>query len=60
MKNIKINYGHSHGTLPDDPNARSMDVGVDCNDYAPFALDDILLKMYRKAFKPVDHHRGKA
>lgn len=22
-------YGHSHNTLPDDPNARSMDVGID-------------------------------
>ena len=23
-------YGHSHGTLPDDPRALSLDVGVDC------------------------------
>jgi calcineurin-like phosphoesterase family protein len=49
-------YGHSHGTLPDDPTSRSMDVGVDCNEYSPLSLDDVLLKMYRKVYKSVDHH----
>ena len=63
-------YGHSHGTLPDDPHSRSMDVGVDsfteevsgsqisflAKTYKPFHLDEILLAMYKKTFKPVDHH----
>lgn len=51
-------YGHSHGTLPDDPHSRSMDVGVDSHNYSPLHLDEILLKMYQKVFKPVDHHSG--
>lgn len=51
-------YGHSHGTLPDDPNSRSMDVGVDSNNYTPLHLDEVLLKMYQKVFKPIDHHSG--
>ena len=35
-------YGHSHGTLPDDPNSKSFDVGVDCHDYAPISLERVL------------------
>jgi calcineurin-like phosphoesterase family protein len=49
-------YGHSHGTLPEDPTARSMDVGVDCHNFTPISLDDVLVHMYKKSFKPVDHH----
>ena len=59
-------YGHSHGTLPDDPKTRSMDVGIDTYNikddnnvvrrYMPYHLDEILLAMYRKVYKPVDHH----
>lgn len=40
-------YGHSHGTLDDNPNAKSMDVGVDCHNYTPISYEkvrDILLK----------------
>ena len=32
-------YGHSHGRLPG--NARALDVGVDCWDYAPVGLERI-------------------
>jgi len=32
-------YGHSHGNLP--PIGRSIDVGVDCNNFYPFSLADI-------------------
>jgi calcineurin-like phosphoesterase family protein len=32
-------YGHSHGTLPGL--GRSMDVGVDTNNFYPYSLDDI-------------------
>ena len=49
-------YGHSHGTLPDDPKSRSMDVGVDCHGYTPIHIDDVLLTMYKKVYKPIDHH----
>lgn len=51
-------YGHSHGTLPDDPCARSMDVGVDPNNFTPLSYDDIKVKMMAKKFIPVDHHNG--
>jgi calcineurin-like phosphoesterase family protein len=49
-------YGHSHGSLPDDPRARSMDVGVDCNDYYPFSFDEVAAHMEKKDYRPVDHH----
>lgn len=50
-------YGHSHGSLPDDPNALSMDVGVDPNNYAPVHFDEVAAHMATKNFKPVDHHK---
>lgn len=49
-------YGHSHGSLPDDPNSRSFDVGVDCHAYQPLNMDDISRIMKRKTWKAVDHH----
>jgi len=52
-------FGHSHGTLPDDPNARSWDVGVDTNDFKPLSLDDIAAIMARKRFAPADQHRSR-
>lgn len=51
-------HGHSHGNLPGD--ARRQDVGVDCWDYAPVGLDEILARMAdprTPAWAPVDHHR---
>lgn len=41
-------YGHSHGTLPDDPNSKSFDVGVDCHDYHPISLERVLAIMATK------------
>jgi calcineurin-like phosphoesterase family protein len=35
-------YGHSHGTLPDDPNSKSFDVGIDCHNYKPLSLEQVL------------------
>jgi calcineurin-like phosphoesterase family protein len=32
-------YGHSHGALRDDPTSKSMDVGVDTNDYYPYSIE---------------------
>jgi calcineurin-like phosphoesterase family protein len=49
-------YGHSHGTLPDDPNSLSMDVGVDTNNMMPYSFQDIQRIMAHKKFKAVDHH----
>lgn len=49
-------YGHSHGSLPDDPHARSMDVGVDTNRYRPWALEDIIARLDQRDFKAIDHH----
>lgn len=49
-------YGHSHGTLPDDPNTLSIDVGVDSHGYAPVSYEEIKAIMAKKTFKPVDHH----
>jgi len=52
-------YGHSHGTLPDDPNALSFDVGVDCHNYAPISTADVARIMAKKSFTPIDHHGRK-
>jgi calcineurin-like phosphoesterase family protein len=56
-------YAHSHETLPDDPNSRSMDVGIDnakklLNQYRPFHYDEIKAFMDKKTWKPIDHHEG--
>jgi calcineurin-like phosphoesterase family protein len=51
-------YGHSHGTLPDDPNALAIDVGVDCHNYTPLSFEQIKEIMAKKKFKPIDHHQG--
>jgi calcineurin-like phosphoesterase family protein len=49
-------YGHSHGTLPDNPNLLSMDVGVDACGYKPISFDEVARIMSAKKFVPVDHH----
>lgn len=41
-------YGHSHGTLPDDCNSKSFDVGVDCHDFVPISLERVLHLMSKK------------
>lgn len=45
-------FGHSHGLNPDDPKTMSMDVGVDCTNYAPISYEDIKKKMALKTWKP--------
>lgn len=50
-------YGHSHGTLPDDPKSRSMDVGVDTNSYRPWLLEDIIAILDKRKWKAIDHHK---
>lgn len=49
-------YGHSHGTLPDEPNALSFDVGVDCHNYFPISFEEVATIMKKKTWTPIDHH----
>jgi len=49
-------YGHSHGTLPNDPNILSFDIGVDCHNYQPISFERVQQIMSTKTFKPIDHH----
>jgi hypothetical protein len=49
-------YGHSHGTLPDDPHARAIDVGIDCHNYYPIEFDQVKEIMDKKLWQPIDHH----
>jgi calcineurin-like phosphoesterase family protein len=51
-------YGHSHGSLPDDPHALSFDVGLDCHNYYPVSFEQVKAIMATKTFKPIDHHKG--
>jgi calcineurin-like phosphoesterase family protein len=49
-------FGHSHGTLPDDSHALSLDVGVDIHNYRPISFDEVKALMSKKTFVPIDHH----
>lgn len=49
-------YGHSHGSLPDNPQSNSFDVGVDCWNYYPVSFSEVAAKMAKKSWKPLDHH----
>jgi len=48
-------YGHSHGTLSDDPESNSFDCGVDCHNYAPLSFEEVKAIMSKKTPKPKDH-----
>lgn len=50
-------FGHSHGSLPDDVNSLSFDVGVDSHDYFPISYEQVKQIMSKKEFKPIDHHK---
>lgn len=41
-------YGHEHGVLKEDPLSLSFDIGVDCWNYEPVALEEIAAKMLPK------------
>lgn len=49
-------YGHSHGSLPGD--SQSLDVGVDCWDFAPVALIEIKQRLANspRRYQEPDHH----
>ena len=50
-------YGHSHGTLPDDPKSFSIDVGVDCHDFYPVSYDRVKEIMREKDFVNIKGER---
>ena len=52
-------HGHCHSTLPDDPGATRIDVGVDAQNYSPISYQEVKELMTKKVFRPVDHHKGK-
>ncbi len=52
-------YGHSHGTLTDDLECRSFDIGVDCHNFSPLSIKEIDAIMAKKTWAAVDHHNGK-
>ena len=47
-------YGHSHGTLPGF--GRSMDVGVDTNNFYPYSAEQIVMALRGIDPIQVDHH----
>lgn len=34
-------YGHSHGSLPDEPHRKTFDIGVDCHDFYPLSYEEV-------------------
>ena len=50
-------HGHSHGSLPSL--GRSMDVGVDCHDYAPICWSEVRKELMGRETHSNDHHRSK-
>ena len=51
-------YGHSHGSLPDAPHARSFDAGCMLHDYRPVSCARVKEIMALKDWQPIDHHQG--
>jgi calcineurin-like phosphoesterase family protein len=51
-------YGHSHHSLPDDPNSLSFDVGINGRgyDYTPLSFAQVGKIMAKKTYQSVDHH----
>lgn len=48
-------FGHSHGNLPNQ--GRSMDVGIDANNYLPVALEDFIKKLEKEPYG-IHHERS--
>lgn len=49
-------YGHSHGNLENEVWGKSMDVGVDVNNFEPVSFDALKAIMDKRPIKAVDHH----
>lgn len=52
-------HGHSHGGLS-DIGGKVMDVGVDCNNYKPVSIDDVVEFMKHRDVATRDHHKPRA
>lgn len=50
-------YSHSHGTLPDDPNALAFDVGMDAQQLSPLSFIEVEERISKKTWNAVDHHK---
>ena len=50
-------HGHCHGSLPDDPCALRLDVGVDVWGFKPVSYEQIKERMKTKTPRAVDHHK---
>lgn len=49
-------HGHCHGTLPEDPHSKRVDVGVDCWNYSPVSFQELKTKMDSKLrFRPAEN-----
>jgi calcineurin-like phosphoesterase family protein len=53
-------YGHSHGGLEEDPIAKSMDVGVDTNNFYPYHYDEVRKRMDKKPGYLIHHGRDRS
>lgn len=47
-------FGHSHGTLPDDPAALRFDVGTDCHAFRPISWPEVSARMSARAALRID------
>lgn len=60
---VRALWGHSHGSMPDDPDSLSFDIGVDSvgayvsDGFRPINFMEVEEIMSRKIWKQVDHHR---
>jgi len=45
-------YGHSHGSLSDNPKSRSFDVGVDCHNFYPLSYEEVKTIILQKDWTP--------
>jgi calcineurin-like phosphoesterase family protein len=54
-------YGHHHGDIERTPWGRSMDVGIMCNNYAPFSWEEVhnILSKREPMIIKGDHHNPK-
>jgi calcineurin-like phosphoesterase family protein len=50
-------YGHSHGSLPDDPRSLSFDCGCMLFDNRPITYSQVKTIMSKKHYTPIDHHK---
>jgi len=52
-------HGHSHGSLPVNYEAMTLDVGTMCWDYAPVSFEEIREEMKRHRWIPMDGHKDR-